>query len=540
MQTLERYGIPEVPIPRSKSRAFPARLRDWSTEAIVKSAAEFAARALPATHVFVSEISATGRAFRLRAAVGFRHRDETSTNDAVTADQAETMSVLSRGVCLVDSENRTLAERVSAMLGGVQISSGASVPIRHGGEAWGVFGAYSANVRRFDTSQVRLLKEVSGHLERTLWRTSSVDANILAAKQEWEAAVDALSQLFLVLDSDGRVIRTNKIAELWGCGKVGSAKGQHLCDILKLITRYSASTTSLCWADIRKRLLVERLLEWEVQQEPCGPTFRLSLRAIPAGVRRQQDNATCFAVLVIDNVTGLKTACEAERQLHLLSCQLIDAQEMARKKIAADLHDSIGQIMSAVKYQVEALMETSIATQPSSHEQMSSIVTNLQYAMEEVRKITQVLRPSTLDDLGLLITIDWFCREFRALYSGCQIDKELAVDESAISEARKIAIYRIIQEAMSNIAKHAKATAIQLQLCQQKDSLHLRILDNGQGFDVARLSRAPCYRGFGLRSMRERVEATGGTFMIESHAGEGTTVQAHWPTCTEAQDSLRK
>jgi signal transduction histidine kinase len=295
----------------------------------------------------------------------------------------------------------------------------------------------------------------------------------------------------------------------------------------------------LDWTDTRERLSTECLLEWDWEHEPQGRTLRLSLRSISGRLAEPLHSPVCFAVLVIDDVTGFKTVCEAERQLHVLSCQLIDAQETERKKIAAELHDGIGQMMGAIKFQVESLMANRLpGRRPPTDEQLGSIVENVRCAMNEVRKIAMDLRPSTLDDLGLLLTIDWFCREFCTMYAGIRIQKQLAAEESAITEERKIVIYRVMQEAMTNIAKYAHATVARLELKDRDDGLYFRIQDDGQGFDVAALPRASCFHGFGLRSMRERVELTGGVFVIESKPGGGTTVQVHWPKQPAAEGSL--
>jgi two-component system NarL family sensor kinase len=242
----------------------------------------------------------------------------------------------------------------------------------------------------------------------------------------------------------------------------------------------------------------------------------------------------CFAVLVIDDVTGLKTPREVEKRLHVLSCQLIDAQEMERKKIAAELHDGIGQMMGAIKFQIEGLITAGTYDAGSCRfDQLRKCVENLRDAMDEVRRITMDLRPSTLDDLGLLLTIDWFCREFCNMYRGVRIAKKVTIEESNIIEERKIVIYRIIQEAMNNTAKYADATEIALELSDRDEGLYLCVRDNGRGFDINQIPGASCFHRLGLRSMRERAESSGGVFAIQSSPGRGTTVEVLWPQYRE-------
>jgi len=220
----------------------------------------------------------------------------------------------------------------------------------------------------------------------------------------------------------------------------------------------------------------------------------------------------------------------SEKQLRLLSFQLMRAQEMERKRIAGELHDSIGQRMGVVKYQLENILaQVNDKDSRPFADQLEALVGSVRAGMEEVRKIAMDLRPSILDDLGLLLTIDWFCREFGNTYRNIAIEKYVAMDESLIPDAHKLAIFRIIQEAMNNVAKYACASLIRLEFSGKGDGVYLRICDNGRGFDSARVCGGGFVHGLGLRSMRERAEAIGGRFSIDSVIGEGTSIQVFWP-----------
>jgi len=140
------------------------------------------------------------------------------------------------------------------------------------------------------------------------------------------------------------------------------------------------------------------------------------------------------------------------------------------------------------------------------------------------------LRPSTLDDLGVVATLGWFCREYQKIYSRIRIDKEIAVEENEVSTPLKVVLYRLTQEAMNNIAKHSKADLVRLSLRKQKNKIEWTVEDNGTGFDLEKiLSSEGSKRGLGLSSMRERIQLSGGTFVIESTQGKGTTIRATWP-----------
>jgi len=218
-------------------------------------------------------------------------------------------------------------------------------------------------------------------------------------------------------------------------------------------------------------------------------------------------------------------------ELRLLSSQLLSAQETERGRIARELHDGIGQSLSAIKFRVEdALGQLAKGSTKSSIRTLDNLIPVIQTTVEEVRRITMDLRPSTLDDLGILATIAWLCREFQATYSTIEIRREIGAVESDVPNPLKIVVYRVLQEALNNVAKHSGASTVTISLAKKNNTIQLAIEDDGCGFDVDEaLSVESSERGFGLGSMKERTELSGGTFVINSAKGKGTIVQALWP-----------
>jgi signal transduction histidine kinase len=140
------------------------------------------------------------------------------------------------------------------------------------------------------------------------------------------------------------------------------------------------------------------------------------------------------------------------------------------------------------------------------------------------------LRPSTLDDLGILATISWFTREFSAIYSTITIEKRIVVEEEEIPVPLKTVIFRILQEALHNAAKYSRAEHILLSLEEMDRRIVLLIEDKGVGFDVEKvLAEKNNLQGIGLASMRERALLAGGTFSIKTAPGQGTSICAMWP-----------
>jgi PAS domain S-box-containing protein len=222
---------------------------------------------------------------------------------------------------------------------------------------------------------------------------------------------------------------------------------------------------------------------------------------------------------------------ESERELRLLSSQLLTAQEDERKRIARELHDSTGQSLSAVKFGVErALAQIVRGDMPEGVKALEDLVPTVQYSIDELRRIMRDLRPSILDDLGLLVTLNWFCRDFQKIYTSIQVQKTIDIMEEEIPEPLKIVLFRVVQEALNNIAKHSSASSVILSLQRGPAGIELAIDDDGIGFSMEVPAPGEKTRiSFGLSSMRERVDASGGTFDIRSIRGEGTCIRAGWP-----------
>ncbi len=280
----------------------------------------------------------------------------------------------------------------------------------------------------------------------------------------------------------------------------------------------------------------------EERREPAGEVAH----SIPLSYHRKKDGAV-FPVSISRSyhirggrrmhtcvIRDISERIRSERELRLLSARLLGAQEEERKRIAAELHDSIGAMLSAVKYSLEntrTIMEKGAA----SPECLDGPVAMIQQMMEEARRLMSNLRPSMIDDLGILPTIDWFCRQFEGIYSSIRIDKEIGAEERDVPEALKIIVFRVIQEAFHNIAKHSGADFVKLSLMRDGKTLELLIEDNGIGFDpdVATLTGSTGER-LGLTSMRERVELSGGCLSITTASGKGTSIAASWPATSSA------
>ena len=222
---------------------------------------------------------------------------------------------------------------------------------------------------------------------------------------------------------------------------------------------------------------------------------------------------------------------QSGRELTDLSSRLLTAHEEESKRIGQELHDGLAQTLSAIKIWVEAaLMQMNQKNLDEAAKSLESVRPLARGAVEDVRRISKNLRPSSLDDFGIVATISWLLQEFKTLYVRIEIEEQIEILEDEIPDPLKIVIYRISQETLNNVAKHSQAGVVHFCLKKTDSVIELVINDNGEGFEMEDiLSGDPSGRGLGITSMRERTELSGGSFSIETRKGSGTTVQSLWP-----------
>ena len=248
------------------------------------------------------------------------------------------------------------------------------------------------------------------------------------------------------------------------------------------------------------------------------------------GKERNHERARAEELLQFEKVEHRHSEEELGKtrdQLRDVSFRLLLAEETERKRIAQEIHDGIAQHWATVKLRVERILDQlgkEIVTP------LQDVLPIIQVGLEETRRIQMNLRPALLDDLGILATISWFCREFQKAHPAIRVATEIGVQEDEISPPVKSVMYRVLQEALNNISKHSKTTLVNLILQKKEGAIEFVIQDQGQGFDVnAVLSQKNYEKGLGLSGMKERIHLSGGSFWIESAKGAGTTIRASWP-----------
>lgn len=214
---------------------------------------------------------------------------------------------------------------------------------------------------------------------------------------------------------------------------------------------------------------------------------------------------------------------QTERELRELSRQLVSTQEEERRSLSRELHDQVGQLLTAVRIGLGNLEETLGACPEPVRMQLDQSRRIAEQALRSVRDLAMGLRPAMLDDLGLGAALEWQARQHSRL-CGVPVNVNLEGDLDQLSDVQRTCVYRIVQEALNNIAKHAAATEIRVEVASRAGMLSIVVADNGCGFDPGHSTR-----GLGIIGIKERVRQLGGQVTLESAVGQGTRLAAVIP-----------
>ena len=401
-----------------------------------------------------------------------------------------------------------------------------------------------------------------------------IDAHpAINAKQQWEATVDVLPEIICLLDGERRVRRINRTVERWGLGNVRDSVGVELHALMHphcggndcslhdaLRDGWIQAAGTACTSEAQ---FVDRTL---------NRTLNLSLRHLAHRPGFAGPDATVQAVCLVADVTALCAAqeqlqslngqlearvqtrteeltranaelrdqilrCEiaenhlreSRNELSTLTVQLMHAQESERKNISRELHDAVGQSLSAIKYTLERSLH--LLDHPDCGNLADALelaVTHVYRTINDVRAISSSLRPRLLDDLGPVSAVRAFCREWSGVYPNVELVVDMPLRDADIPRALGVSVFRIVQEALNNVAKHAAANSVKVSVGIRQGKLTVIVADDGVGFSLKAKGRLR-NRGSGWRGMRERAEHDGGKLDIDSAPGRGTTLSVYWP-----------
>jgi len=258
--------------------------------------------------------------------------------------------------------------------------------------------------------------------------------------------------------------------------------------------------------------LIGALISTFTQQPRILPEDELAL------LRGLADQASS----AIENAELFEQVRAGRERQRKLAKSLVDIQEAERRHIAKELHDHLGQLLTGLQFMLETTKNQASGKQRSNLEEIQSSVTDI---IEQVREMSLNLRPSMLDDLGLVPTLEWHFERFTR-QTGIRINFQSDEILSRFPAEIETAAYRIVQEALTNTARHARVQSVFVGLAIQQDTLWLEVMDQGRGFDASTISEMP---SSGLGGMKERAELAGGYLLIRSVLEQGTQVIAALP-----------
>jgi PAS domain S-box-containing protein len=368
------------------------------------------------------------------------------------------------------------------------------------------------------SSQLAAVTARLAELEATLEaiRTGAVDALVVSgpegeqiftlkgADQAYRVLVEAMNEGAVTIDSDGTVLYANT----------------RFAQMLKTPLEKVLGIPLSSFITPRERQALRHFLDTSRQR---NMTVETTLRAGDASEisvhlsgNPLPDAAVSGICVVVTDITQRKVIEKARRDL---SQNILEAQEKERQRVARELHDGVNQLLSSTKHRLHDI-ETQLAGQKTLLRNVMRARELVDRTIGEIRSISRNLRPSELDDLGLTAAIRTLGAEF-AIRTRIRVD--FALDELAhpLTPQVELTIYRIVQESLANVEKHAGATRVHLELAASRSSVVLHIRDNGRGFVEKKLNGSH----WGLINMKERASYVDGTLSVHSRPDKGTTIE---------------
>lgn len=230
---------------------------------------------------------------------------------------------------------------------------------------------------------------------------------------------------------------------------------------------------------------------------------------------------------------GGNNRARAEEAKHSLSERILHVQEEERKRISRELHDELGQSLMAISMNLEMLKRSAGEQNETLKTKFADIHQLVQQTMDTVHRFARELRPAMLEELGLVPTLRSYLKDFAAR-TGLRVNFRSDASAEALDRDQKIVVFRVAQESLTNIAKHARASQVDFSICQINDEIRLTVADDGKAFSEDLLESARKRGRLGLVGMEERVGLVGGSFSIEPRLGNGTTIRVTLPFKTPA------
>jgi signal transduction histidine kinase len=251
----------------------------------------------------------------------------------------------------------------------------------------------------------------------------------------------------------------------------------------------------------------------------------------------------CLLIALVCAIVTVRIAARVFRQMEAqtselsrVSFRLLETQESTARRFAHELHDELGGSLTAIKSNLTAIAH-SLNGASADRARVDDCVKLVDTSISSVRELSQLLRPTILDDFGLDAGLRWLTERF-AERTGIEVDYKSEFD-GRLPDETETHLFRIVQEALTNVARHAKATRVAIHLRPDVDSIRLTLSDNGRGFDTHELMRSAPH-GMGLSGMRARARSARGELELRSEPGRGTTIEVWAPMAKPTTATLEK
>ncbi len=299
---------------------------------------------------------------------------------------------------------------------------------------------------------------------------------------------------------------------------------KQLAKVTKNLSRYSEDDINeayRCSKDIEVKVALLREREAYLREKRAERENQL--QHLKSVVKQSEDLISQIGVAINylssdDESLGVEVAAVSDKESHVIA--VIKAQEEERKRVARDIHDGPAQSVANLVLQVEYCQKLLEVDPPRVKDELELLKNSAKVNLESIRKIIFALRPMDLDDLGLVPAIKRYLAEFEKT-NNLSVTFKFIGTEDRYSQAIEIAVFRIIQEALNNVVKHAKASKVEVILETQPEAISTVIRDDGMGFDIGEKVRD---NSFGFRGMKERTDLLEGELTVNSMPGEGTEV----------------
>ena len=410
--------------------------------------------------------------------------------------------------------------------------SSMALPIFKFGQLFGIFSLYSDEYQFFDEEEVRMLDEVVRDISFTLEifekeeLRKKAEKALRIEKLFSDSIINMLPGIFYMYDEQLHFQRWNNRFEEVS----GYSRGEF------------AEMTVLDFFQGKQRELIRQKTEGVFVTGYCDVEAELTTRSgdnIPfyfSGTRITYRDKPCVLGIGFD-ISRLKDAenllRQSEEDLRDLASSLQNVREEERAAIAREIHDELGQQLTAIKLDVSWL-DRKITGDNVIKERIGGVLTMLTEMIQSIRRISTQLRPSILDDLGLMEALKWLARDFQKR-TGIRIELDCPEESLKVEPAVTTGLFRIFQETLTNIARHAEATDVSARLYTEEGRLVLTIMDNGKGFDPAAAKKK---KTLGLLGMKERTLMMKGAYEIDSQPDKGTRLRFTIPLQSQQQPSM--